>query len=101
MYAKCFSYGDEFTLGISHFLITTLTSSFSCSFFFSCWVGLQLPLAVRAQCVFTPTTDYGKALNIRGHLSFYAATLGDVRRSPRHPHRLFLPLRLTTGFRCA
>ncbi|ELR24078.1 superoxide dismutase [cu-zn], putative [Acanthamoeba castellanii str. Neff] len=32
----------------------------------------------RAQCVFTPTTDYGKALNIRGHLSFYAATLGDI-----------------------
>jgi len=39
--------------------------------------------------VFTPTTDYGKALNIRGHLSFYAATLGDVRRSPRHPYIAF------------
>jgi hypothetical protein len=34
--------------------------------------------------VFTPTTDYGKALNIRGHLSFYAATLGDVR-GHHHP----------------
>jgi hypothetical protein len=29
--------------------------------------------------VFKPTTDYGRALNVQGHISFYADTLDDVR----------------------
>jgi hypothetical protein len=32
--------------------------------------------------VFKPTTDYGRALNVQGHISFYADTLADVRPLP-------------------
>lgn len=73
---------NEFTNQVGLFLIFSPHHYFLLFHVGVC--GPPTTTAVRAQCVFTPTTDYGKALNIRGHLSFYAATLGDVR-GHHHP----------------